>query len=91
LKLYNEFNDLFLELISLKNRLMPGPLDLVARHLFHRALYDIDAFREQIVHQGLPEDLKVSAAEREAIQSDDVALLRLAHTYVKKALFTDDS
>ena len=70
---------------------MPGPLELVARHLFHRALYDIDAFREQIARKGLPEDLTMSEAEREAIQLDDVALLRMAHTYVKKALFTDDS
>jgi hypothetical protein len=91
LRLYNEFNDLFLELISLKNRLIPGPLDLVARHLFHRALYDLDAFREQIFRQGLPNDLTISAAEQEAIQTDDVALLRLAHIYVKKALFTDES
>ena len=89
--LYNEFNDLFLELISLKNKMFPGPLDLVARHLFHRALYDLDAFREQISRQGLPDDFTLSAAEQEAIQTDDVALLRLAHTYVKKALFTDES
>jgi Fe-S-cluster containining protein len=88
---YNEFNDLFLELISLKNRLAPGPLDLVARHLFHRALYDLDAFREQIFHRGLPEGRAIDEAEREKLMRDDAALLRLAHTYVKKALFPDDA
>lgn len=88
---YNEFNDLFLELISLKNRRMAGPLDLVARHLFHRALYDLDAFRDQIFRRGLPEGLTIDTAEREKLINDDVALLRWAHTYVKKALFPDDA
>ena len=88
---YNEFNDLFLELISLKNRLVPGPLDLVARHLFHRALYDLDAFREQIFHRSFPEDWAIDEAEREKLMHDDEALLRWAHTYVKKALFPDDA
>jgi len=88
LDLYNEFNDLFLELISLKNRLIAGPLDLVARQLFHRALYDLDAFRDQIFRLGLPEEGTIDAAERETLKTDDVALLRLAHTYVRKALFS---
>jgi len=88
---YNEFNDLFLELISLKNRLIPGLLNLVARHLFHRALYDLDAFREQIFHRGFPEGWRIDVAEREKLINDDEALLRWAHTYVKKALFPDDA
>ena len=91
LELYNEFNDLFLELISLKNRLIAGPLDLVARHLFHRALNDLDAFREQIFRLGFPEGWTIDATEQETLKSDDVALLRLAHTYVRKALFSNDA
>ena len=91
LRLYNEFNDLFLELISLKNRQFSGPLNLVDSHLFHRALYDLDAFRDQISRQGLPEGLTIDEAEREAIHTDDVALLRVAHITVKQALFSNDT
>ena len=65
LALYNEFNDLFLELISLKNRLISGPLDLVASHLFHRALYDLDACRYHIFRLGLPKDWPVAATKQE--------------------------
>jgi Fe-S-cluster containining protein len=86
---YNEFNDLFLGLISLKNRRLSGPLDLVAGHLFHRALYDLDAFRDQILRLSLPEGMNIDAAERERVKTDDIALLRLAHTYVVEALFSD--
>ena len=86
---YNEFNDLFLEVISLKNRSVDGPLNLAASHLFHRALYDIDTFRDQVFRQGVLENRMLEATEREEIKTDDEALLRLAHTYVKMALFSD--
>jgi hypothetical protein len=44
----NPINDKLMEIISLKNRLRPGPLDLKSRHLFYVALYDLDNFRKQI-------------------------------------------
>jgi hypothetical protein len=45
---YNEMNDMLLEIISLKNRLIPGPLDIKSRFVFHMALYDIDTFKSHI-------------------------------------------
>ena len=86
---YNAFNDLFLEIISLKNRAAGGPLDLVKNHLFQRALYDLDAFRDQVLRQGRAEYRMLGAAEWERIKTDDEALLQVAHAYVEKALFSD--
>ncbi|MGD9209882.1 MAG: YkgJ family cysteine cluster protein, partial [Desulfobacteraceae bacterium] len=45
---YNIMNDLFLEIITLKNRFKPGPLDLVSRQVFHMAMYDSDGFYEYL-------------------------------------------
>ena len=54
--IYNEINDKLMQIISLKNRRMPGVLDIKARHLFFTALYDLDSFRSQITNNGLLAD-----------------------------------
>ena len=48
---YNEQNDRLLEIISIKNRLKPGPLDLAFGRMFHLALYDLDTFRRKILRR----------------------------------------
>ncbi|MCP4686461.1 MAG: YkgJ family cysteine cluster protein [Desulfobacterales bacterium] len=84
---YNELNDMFLEIISLKNVGHPNPLDIRERHMFHLAMYDIDAFRANALEKGLLDDLDAPPETMEAIKEDDVALLRLAHQWVKSAIF----
>jgi hypothetical protein len=44
----NLMNDKLLELISLKNRLLPGPLRPMERDKVYRALYDLDTFRTDL-------------------------------------------
>jgi uncharacterized protein len=91
LMIYNEMNDLMMEMISLKNKTIPGPLDLKSRHLFHMACYDIDSFRDKIFNKGLlvpteyDEYLLVKAKE------DDTALLRISLKWVQKMIFVQAS
>ncbi len=84
---YNQLNDLFLEIISLKNRCRPGPLDLRSKLVFHIALYDMDAFRVQIFQNGLVDDLSLDPELLEVIKSDEVELLKFGHRYVKAQIF----
>jgi uncharacterized protein len=46
---HNRYNDKLIELISLKNRIIPGKLPDVQADLFYLALYDLDEFRRQIL------------------------------------------
>lgn len=87
LGLFNAFNDMFLEIISLKNRLNPAPLDLASTQLFHRSLYDIDAFKRQISSNGFSRKWRVKPAVIDAVLQDELSLLRFAHVFVKTALF----
>ena len=84
---YNVINDQMMQLIGLKNRLMPGPLDLKSGHLFYLALYDLDNFRSQIKANGLLNDFQVNSPAMEKAMEDDVALLELGMKWVKKVLF----
>jgi len=84
---YNQLNDLFLEIISLKNRCRPGPLDLRSKLVFHIALYDMDAFREQILQKGLVDDLNLDPELLDVLTNDDVELLKFGHRYVKTQIF----
>jgi Fe-S-cluster containining protein len=90
---YNRFNDKLLELISLKNRRLPGPLDLKAQHLFHLALYDLDTFRHQLFDDGFYRHMPVDQQALEAARNEDTALLKLGIQWVKDSLFgeSDDS
>ncbi len=84
---YNQFNDLLLEIISLKNRLKPGPLGIRDTHLFTLALYDLDHFKVQVQNNHLLQELDLPAETRSQALSDDSALLHLGHRWIKKVLF----
>ena len=84
---YNAINDQLLKIISLKNQLKPGPLDLKSRHLFYTALYDLDNFRAQIKENGLLDDAEIDVASIEQAMKDDVALLKVGMQWVKQVLF----
>jgi Fe-S-cluster containining protein len=84
---YNEFNDRLMEIISLKNRLMPGPLDTKSRTIFHLGLYDLDNFRSQIFEKNLPPDMNIDRTEMEKAQTDDAALLKIGIQWAIRELF----
>ena len=84
---YNRYNDLMMEIISLKNSRRPGPLDMASRHCLYLALYDLDAFRTSIRDGGLLENHPVAEAEMAAAATDDLALLKLGLNWLKQTLF----
>ena len=76
-----------MQIISLKNRLIPGPLDIKSSQLFHTALYDLDNFRLQIQNNGLLDNFDVNSNIMDAAFKNDVALLDLALIWIKHVLF----
>jgi hypothetical protein len=84
---YIALNDRFLDMIALKHRAGPGPLDMRSNRIFELALYDIDRFREHIFRRGLVDVATLAADDAERLRNDDVELLRFAHEWVKEALF----
>ena len=84
---YNEINDRMMQIITLKNELRPGPLDLKSRHLFYLALYDLDNFRSQIQRNGLLNDLDIESTAIDKAMQDDLSLLKLGMKWVKQVLF----
>ncbi len=90
LELYNRFNDMLMEIISIKNQYHPAPLDLREQRIFHLALYDLDGFRQHLQDHGFPDGLPTTDDERADMMTDDVKLLMFGHSWVKWALFTKD-
>jgi len=84
---YNQMNDLLMEIIGLKNRLMPGPLDITASRMFHMACYDLDQFRSDIVKKGSLDEWHEAANTLDAVENDDEALLKLSLNWIKNKLF----
>ena len=84
---YNEINDRLMQIISLKNRLIPGPLDITSRHLFNMVLYDLDNFKSQIQNNGLLDNFDADSNILDAAFEDDVALLDLGMKWIKHVLF----
>ena len=87
LAVYNENNDKLMQIISLKNRLIQGPLDMKSSHHFYTALYDLDDFRLQIQNNGLLDNFDVNSNIMDAALENDVALLDLAMIWIKHVLF----
>ncbi len=75
---YNEMNDLMMDIISLKNECMPGPLTGGAERLFYTMCYDIDHLREFGRVEGF-EKLELP----DTVKNDDTALLRFGMSYLK--------
>lgn len=87
--IHNEMNDLLMEIIALKNKMIPGPLDVKSKHMFHLACYDLDAFRSQIFEKGMIGDFDGVPDLFEKAETDDTALLRLSLEWLKGILFKD--
>ena len=84
---YNHINDKLVEIISLKSRVLPGPLDLKSRHLVYLALYDLDNFRNRIFENGLFGDFEVNPQKLETARTDDAVLLEVGMEWIKQVLF----
>jgi Fe-S-cluster containining protein len=84
---YNRINDQLMDIISMKNRLHPGALDLETRRRFYTALYDLDEFRNRLFSQPLANNFEVDPEKLRAAETDDTTLLEVGLEYVKKVLF----
>lgn len=84
---HNKENDKLMELISLKNRILPGKLEGAQSDIFYLALYDLDEFRAQILEKGLLKEFTLPDALLRKIKTDDEALLNLGLNWVKYMLF----
>lgn len=87
---YNWNNDKLMELIHLKNRIMPGPLTQDQSNAVFLALYDLDEFRHRILNQDLLGGVPVSGQLMENIATKDEALLDLGVKWVRYQLFGMD-
>jgi Fe-S-cluster containining protein len=84
---YYTYNDMLMGLISLKNQMRPGPLDVKSGQKFHLALNDLDSFRLQIFDDNLLNTHEMEPAMIEALQTDDAALLEFGVEWVQRELF----
>ncbi len=85
--LHNLHNDKLMELISLKNKILPGKLEGAQSDQFYLALYDQDEFRTQILDHDLLAGFGLPDALFESIKADDEALMDFGIAWVKNMLF----
>jgi uncharacterized protein len=83
---YNEMNDKILEIISLKNRICPGPIDLKTSRFCSMALYDLDSFRRHVFEKSILEDMVLDPNLYEKAESDDSALLMIGMDAVRQMI-----
>lgn len=84
---HNRENDKLVELISLKNQIMPGKLEGAQADSFYMALYDLDEFKDKIQNNNLLDGLDVPEALMDKILEDDLALLNFGIAWLKYELF----
>lgn len=84
---YNYINDKLMQIIHLKNQVLPGPLDLKSCQLFCLALYDLDNFRHQIFKNKLPADIAVHPQKLSSAKADDTVLLEVGIEWIKQVVF----
>jgi uncharacterized protein len=83
---YNRINDRLMEIISLKNRLHPGALDLETRRRFYTALYDLDDFKDRLFNNRRLWNLDVDPQKLKVAETDDAALLEVGMEWVRQVL-----
>lgn len=84
---YNRANDRMIELISLKQQLMPGPLAGPDKDTFILALYDLDRFRAAIRDDHRVEETVLGRERYDRIMTDDQALLDFGLEWIASELF----
>ena len=88
---YNSINDKLMQIIRLKNQVLPGPLDLKSRHLVYLALYDLDNFRNQIFKNKFLDKVDVDPQKAAAAEADDTALLEVGMQWVEQIVFKQEA
>ena len=81
---YNSINDKLMQIIRLKNQVLPGPLDLKSRHLVYLALYDLDNFRNRIFKNKLLKNFEVQPEKLNSAKTDDTELLEIGMEWIKQ-------
>lgn len=76
---FNEMNDLMMDIISLKNRCMPGYLNDDTKHVFFTLCYDMDGFRANMGKLGIQAP--------DSVTGDDTDLLRFGMTHLQQNVF----
>lgn len=85
--IYDEMNDLLMDIISLKNRCGRKRLTHEENELFYLACYDVDRFRVLVFEKRLWESHPVKEEVFKALKGDDVALMRFGIEWIKGELF----
>lgn len=83
---HNRHNDRLIELIGLKNTILPGKLEGAQADTFYLALYDLDEFRHQIVNNGLLNEFGIPEKLLDFLNHDET-LLEIGIAWVKYRLF----
>jgi len=76
-----------MELISLKNKILPGKLEGAHSDQFYLALYDLDEFRAQIFEHNLLNKFDLPGSLLQTLKTDDEALVDFGIAWVKNMLF----
>lgn len=84
---HNLHNDKLMELISLKNKILPGTLEGAQSDQFYLALYNLDEFRTQIFEQNILKDFNLPDSFLQTLKTDDEALMDFGIAWVKNMLF----
>ena len=78
---------MLMRIISLKNQTKRSPLDLREQRLFRLALYDLDAFRDHLTAQRLPDGLCPGKTGWQALLENELELLAFGHRWLEGMLF----
>ncbi len=84
---YNRANDRMIELISLKQQIMPGPLSGEQRDKFVLACYDVDRFRSLIKNDNLVSEGDIGKGRYHQIMASDFNLLDFGLEWIAMELF----
>ena len=68
-----------------------GKPSLRSRQLFFMACYDIDRFREFVGAESFAKLFDLPQAEKDALMTDDVALLQFAFRFLRQVMFGEES
>ena len=84
---YNVQNDKMIELISAKQQIMPGVLDVSAKDKFVLACYNVDGFRDAVLSDRLIDPDTLPGDVLESFKTDDMAVLDLGLSWIAAELF----
>lgn len=84
---YDAMNDMMIDIISLKNRLLPGSMEVKSSAKFSMACYDLDGFRRHMTENCEKKDFSLTEEYWQRLLDDDTELLKFSMTWLKHELF----